>query len=210
MYSVLQKVMREGVKMKKLNKVLAFALTAVLAASAFFVGCANPASGDGSGNGAGGSGDWTKITELDDEEFLNFLTTPSVWESDWITAPPTMGVSSTKIKVGFSWDETKNESLMYYKFDYSEYNFTEGEKTALATQLADAMKAGTGRVDFNIDWEGDILRLSTDEGFMDVTPEIKVSLAAIMLNAGEISSDRKTIRLSMESESEYVYLKKVK
>lgn len=119
--------MREGVKMKKLNKVLAFALTAVLAASAFFVGCANPA-----GNGAGGSGDWTKMEE------------------------------------------------------------------------------GTGRVDFNIDWEGDILRLSTDEGFINPAPEIKIPLAGIMLNAGEISSDRKTNRLSMESESEYVYLKKVK
>lgn len=191
--------------MKKLNKVLAFALTAVLAASAFFVGCANPA-----GNGAGGSGDWTKIAELDDEEFLNFLTTPSVWESDWITAPPTMGVSSTKIKVGFSWDETKNESLMYYKFDYSEYNFTEDQKTELANDLVTALKAGTSRVDFNIDWDGDILRLSTDEGFMNMTQEIKIPLAGIMLKAGEISSDRKTIRLSMESESEYVYLKKVK
>lgn len=198
--------MREGVKMKKLNKVLAFALTAVLAASAFFVGCANPA-----GNGAGGSGDWTAIMELDPEESLNLLTTPSVWESDWITAPPTMGVSSNKIKVGFSWDETKDESLMYYKFDFSEYSYDEQEKPALANDLVTRMKNGTGMgVNFDIDWDGDILRLSKDAGFQNMTPEIKIPNAGKMLNAGEISSDRKTIRLPTESESEYVYLKKVK
>ena len=57
MYSILQNVVCEGDNMKKSNLVKAFAVMTIMAAGAFFVGCANPAGAGGSSAGgtSGGS-----------------------------------------------------------------------------------------------------------------------------------------------------------
>jgi len=174
------------------------------------VGCAQSQGGDsgsGSSSGSGsGSGDWTPVIELSQSEMMSMFSQAATWESDNESGSAPMG-----IKICVKW--TTSTSYISYVIDFKDRSLTETQKAQYESAISGAVKEAAEGTYFSsevvptitpvVSWNGNVLTAEVETGYY----QNSMPRSAVLLMSGDISVDRKTVRI--DASGDVIYFKKV-